>query len=179
MPQPPEQLPDKLNRRTALKLLAGGAAGVVLPSAAAMSAPLCPAQSPQLSKGLSKEQLKIEVFTGQSTPEDTVLLSSTADHTVMLRQFMPGLLATGNRTLDLNQALLSGALSINAGAVRSVSLPLMRRQPDFTLREYLSVEAAVESVGAGAQIITLNALVDANGLAVVYIPQSEDAIEFA
>jgi len=188
--------PNKINRRTALKLLSSGAAGVVLPSAVAFAGhsaagaggPSVSAFTTEaLSSQLSRKPLKIEIITGKSAPEDTVLLSSSGDHPLILRQFRPALLAIGDRTIDLNQFLSSAApapgitpvLALDAGATQSVLLPVKQRPADPAMREYLSVDAAVETIGEGTESITLNALVDADGLAVVYLPQAEDAIKFA
>lgn len=184
----PNLTPGQQKRRTALKLLSAGAAGVLLPSTAAFAGhsadrannPLASVLSTQAhSHQFSGAPLTVEVFTGSSMPEDTVLLSSTDARPVTLRQFMPGLLAIDGQTLDLNQALVSGALTISAGTVRSVSLPAMQARSDPAMREYLFAESAAQGIGEGTKIITLHALVDGDGLAVLYIPQVGNAIAIA
>lgn len=172
---------NQLTRRTALKLLAGSVAGVALPSTALLAAqPIH-----RCDASFAVASLTVEIVTGESTPEDTVLLSTIANSPVSLQRFMPGTLAFGDRTLDLNRVLLSGELKLVPGAVQSVLLPAVPRQPDSALREYLLVDSAVEMLGAipgathdtRAQIITLHAMVDAEGTAAVYLPSSADTVE--
>ena len=192
-------------RRTALKLMVGSGAGVAMPFAATAATQSSPRPSPRLlhqsDVGHFMAKLQVEIITGTSTPEDTVLLSTTADHPVLLKRFMPGTLVVGDRTLDLNQALVSDALEVAPGTEKSVLLPSFltswRHQSDRALQEYLVVDSAVEvlsdaynagddavpdeasastAVMASTQIITLHALVDADGTAILYVPSTEVAV---
>lgn len=175
--KPHSKAHSKLNRRAALKLMAGGAATVVLPATAAIAGQSADAgfTGSPLSPAPLSASMTIEIFTGSATPEDTVLLSSTSSYPLMLRQFAPGLVALGGRAVDLNQILTKDGLMIRVGAMHAAALPM--RQPKSALGEYLVVDAAeqeaVQKIGDGTAVITVHAVVDANGTAVVYIPQTE------
>jgi hypothetical protein len=193
-----------MTRRAALKLLAGSVAGVVLPSATAVAAQSSRRLASQSDVGHSMAKLQIEIVTGQSAPEDTVLVSTTADHPLSLKRFRPGVLAVEDRLLDLNQALVSGALTVEPGTEKSVLLPSLLASPhlqsDIALQEYLVIDSAVQVLQAvtdagsstesgeavasaegiaSTQIISLQALVDTDGTAILYVPSAADEVGLA
>jgi len=47
-------------------------------------------------------QLRIQVITGRSTPEDTVIFTNSTDAEVTVNKFLPGLVTLGNHMMDLN-----------------------------------------------------------------------------
>lgn len=171
-----------ITRRAALKYIAGGA-GTLLPVSTVLAGADCSqsglSQAATRSVNNTQTPLKIEIVTGKSIPEDTVLLSSSVSHSLMIHQFLPGMLAFDDRLLDLNQLFNAGPITIQPNIEYSASLHEWQLLADPNMREYLHADTAAQSIGTGTRLLALDALVDTKGTAVVYISESVGSEGFA
>ncbi len=98
---------DQSKRRT-IKFISGiGAAsigGVALAgtTSTALTAEVKSNASNSIDSGLFSDHLKIQIITGRTSPEDTVIFINDTDQNIVVREFLPRFVAFENQMMDLN-----------------------------------------------------------------------------
>jgi len=107
---------DTSKRRT-LKLISGAAAlgGATLSRVAFADEQLIPASAKQPAGNISCSQLQIQIITGNSTPEDTVIFNNSTSEPVAIDHFLPGFVTLGNQMIDMNTLTKDKKIVIQPG----------------------------------------------------------------
>lgn len=171
---------DQSKRRT-LKLMSGAGTAVVAGSAVvggvALSNPAvataigpynrADAASPAAAHSASNG-LNIQIITGRSTPEDSVIFTNDSNAEIVIREFLPGLVTQNDQMMDLNTLLANGDLVVKPGypvASRSISWEPLSLQASSS---YLWCDTAVSKLSDNTDtgVISINVAV-VNGRALL------------
>ena len=116
---------DKSKRRT-LKLISGAGTAalgsVAVGRAAFADYQKAPADLEQPTSDDACNQLQIQIITGRSTSEDTVIFTNSTDTDVTVDKFLPGFVTLGNHMMDLNALTKDRALIVKPGYPLSSNL---------------------------------------------------------
>lgn len=159
---------DKNKRRT-LKLMAGvstASMGVMTAAGSgAYAAGLIPAEA--VSENNCHGQLKIQIITGRTAPEDTVIIINDTSEDVLVSEFLPGLITQNNHMIDLNSLLTEGDIIVKPGypvASKAARWELLALDSDSS---YLWCDTAVSRLHkSDTGIININAAI-VNGRAML------------
>ena len=155
------------NKRRTLKIMAGVSGSL---TAAAFNGSAIAAGAPQtqsMQQNTTCGHLNIEIITGRTAPEDTVILTNDSDTELLISEFLPGLITQNNQMIDLNALLASGAIQVKPGypvALKTARWELLSLDSGGS---YLWCDSAVSLLpGSDTGIIKINAAI-VNGRAML------------
>jgi len=120
-------------------------------------------------------QLKIQIITGRTAPEDTVIIINDTSEDVLVSEFLPGLITQNNHMIDLNSLLTDGDILVKPGypvASKAARWELLALDSDSS---YLWCDTAVTTLpNSETGIISINAAI-VNGRAMLTAEHEEPA----
>ncbi len=169
-----------LKKRRTIKLLTGASA-VALSSTAfstavaadsvGLSGPSTNANNP-----LFADQLKIQIITGNHSPEDTVILVNNSQQNIMVKEFLPRYVSFENHMMDLNELCKQQPLVIKPGYPVASKLAQWEVLALTKSSSYLWADNAAMTLSTPhSGVLTINAAV-VNGQALLTI-QNPNSVE--
>jgi len=135
-----------------------------------------------LSDQIHHKQLGIQIVTGKSTPEDSIIFTNHTMNPIVINKFLPGVITLGNQMINLNTLIKSTPLVIEP------DYPLTSSRSKWQILEldqnhsYLWCDTAAEaydtrSTAAAdiAGVINIDAVV-VNGRAMLTVQQNSAAL---
>ena len=170
------------NKRRTLKLMAGiGTASVGATSASAIAATAVSGSASATSSATDESplandscgHLKIQIITGRSVPEDTVIFVNDTSNDILVSEFLPGLVTQNNQMIDLNSLLANGDIIVKPGypvASKAARWEVLSLDSGDS---YLWCDTAVSTLpNSETGIININAAI-VNGRAMLTAEQEE------
>jgi len=166
------KMPDISKRRT-IKLI-GVAPIVGVPVVASAASDVLSQQArkttidslPPAVPRLNSMQLDIQLIDTSAVTSQEMLIRNTTDEKLVVTQFMPGHVVFGDRFIDLQAALRTQSLVLNAGQSKSLDFDIMPINKMDHI-EYVWADHAVHALSDETNIIHLGAFM-ANTSAVIY-----------
>jgi len=161
------------NKRRTLKIISGAgtaAIGGMVVTGTAMTAGTVAAASTRSDSEILQNNdnyLKIQIVTGQTAPEDTVIFINDTEKDILVNEFLPGLVTQNNQMLDLNTIVASDNLLVRPGYPVTSKIASWEVLSLESMKSYLWCDTAVSNLpNSDTGIITLKAAV-ANGRAML------------
>lgn len=101
---------DRSKRRT-LKMISGAGAATMCSFTALASSTGDTIDNSALSGG----SFNIQIITGRTAIEDTIILSNHSGADIRISKFLPGMITQNNQMIDLNSLLQNGDLTLKHG----------------------------------------------------------------
>ena len=167
---------DQSKRRT-LKLMAGVSTATIGTLAApGVNGGVFTASSTSVARGVKNNScghLKIQIITGRTAPEDTVIFVNDTSNEILVSEFLPGLITQNNQMIDLNSLLTDGDLLVKPGypvASKAARWELLSMDSS---NSYLWCDTAVSPLNnSDTGIININAAI-VNGRAMLTAEHNE------
>lgn len=145
------------SKRKTLKILSGVGASV-LGSFSAIGSTLPAGVFDSKPERDFQRPFKIQLITGRTTPEDTVIFLNNTGEDITIKKFLPGIITQNSRMLDLNSLLVESDVVIKHGyplATKAARWMPLKLGPNHS---YLWCDSAVSTfAGSDAGVITLSA----------------------
>lgn len=159
---------DRSKRRT-LKMISGAGAATMCSFTALASS----TGETLDNSALSGDSFSIQIITGKTAIEDTIIFSNHSGADIRITRFLPGMITQNNQMIDLNFLLTNGELTLKHGyplATKAAKWELLSLSANDS---YLWCDCAVSRLpDSDTGIITLNAVVN-NGRALLTATHEE------
>lgn len=160
-------------KRKTLKIMTGTAAAALAAHSTAINAAEFGSDGMRDSSQTIPHTFAIEIITGKTAPEDTVIFVNKTDKDLLITNFLPGLVTQNNQMLNLKAVLNKGDILLKPGyPVASKAASWQPLSLDAT-HSYLWCDTAVNMLpDSDTGIITLHAVVN-NGYALLTAVHNE------
>jgi len=167
------------NKRRTLKIMSAGSVATM--SAATMAgigfsnatlAGVSASDSVNTDLQINGAQLSIQIITGGTVPEDTVIFTNHTSEDIVISEFLPGFITVKNQMIDLNELCRDTALTV------SPDYPLASSAARWELlaldhsSSYLWCDTAEETLSEFTGVVKVHAAV-ANGRAMLTAVQPQ------